>query len=457
MSIGRTVLNLAALTLVSGALVVYAVVNWIGTDLFEPDKQVTVVMPDAGGLAPDQQVTVRGYQVGVVDTLELTEDGVAISLDIEPEENVPERAVVQVLRRSPIGEQAIDFIPVAPGWEPDGDGSGRASVVPARVPVHADWQPAPHGATIHPVVAVLPSSVPAMLERAETLLVAVDGDDVGVVVRELAAAFDGRTDILRELNRATADLGETLVDGIPEFERLIDSSGPVLASLRDHRDALAESFTHAADVSRTLADNRSTLDSIVDDSRVALRQADALVRNERADVSCLVDDLLTLNEVFSQDEQLDQLARLLDLNRFFYGGFDAGTQWDPYRPGMIWARVNLLLFEEGAGEPEVPRRPTPATLPGAACQSPFGLGVNAVRQNDPPPQPPDPTSPGIDYAPLADEDDRPARRDPDDPPGRDTPPAAVGPSEPLPETGAHALVVLGALSLAAAAALRHRH
>jgi ABC-type transporter Mla subunit MlaD len=336
--------------------------------------------------------------------------------------------------------------------------------VPARVPVHAEWEPAGDGATIEPVAAVLPSSVPAMLERAETLLTTVDGDDVGIVIRELADAFDGRTEILRDLNRAAADLGETLVDGIPEFERLIDSSGPVLAVLRDHRDALGESFTHSADVSETLADNRPTLDAIVTDSRAALRQGDALVRNERANVSCLVGDLLTLNEVFSQDEQLDQLARLLDLNRYFYGGFDAGTQWDPYRPGMIWARVNLLLFEEPGGRSFVPRRETPPTLPGAACASPFGPGVDAVRQHDPPPQPPDPTSPGIDYAPLAgdgpderrDPDDRPQQREADDRPAGDAPLAALAPSEPLPQTGAHAAVVLGVLALATATALRTR-
>jgi ABC-type transporter Mla subunit MlaD len=442
-STARVVLNLGAILLLTLGLGFYAFLTWVGTDFFDPPYYVTVGMPDAGGLGPDQQVTVRGNQVGAVEEIVLTEDGVDIRLRIFSDRHIPDPAVAQVLRRSPIGEQAIDFIPVAPDWEPpDGDGpEGR--LIAARIPVYADWEPAEAGSRIEPVATVLPSSVPAMLDKAQELLSAVDGPSLGTVIDELGTALDGRTDLLRRMNRDAADLGATFVDGIPEFERLIDSSGPVLAVLREHRDALASSFTHAADVSETLASNRPTLDRLVDDGRAALTQADALVRNERANISCVLNDFETLSDRFAEDHQLDRIARLLDLNRFFYGGFDAGTQWDPYRPGIIWARVNILLFEEPGGQPNVPRRPTPPTLPGEACLSPFGLGVNAVRQADP--VPPDPTSPGIIYAPLAEEDDGEEARDPDD-----RPHAAPTPREPLPATGADGGLVLGALGLLAA-------
>jgi ABC-type transporter Mla subunit MlaD len=458
-STSRVALNLGFLFAIAAGLVGYALYNWIGSEFFRPTYSLAVAMPDAGGVAPDQQVTVRGLQVGVVEDLELTTEGVDILLRIDGDEAVPDRAVVQVLRRSPIGEQAIDFIPVAPDWEPEGsEASGDRGIIPARVPVHADWEAAEPGSTIEPVAAVLPSSVPALLDSARELLAAVPGDDLATVIRELADAFGGRADVMRELNRDAAELGATLIDGIPEFERLIDSSGPVLEVLRDHRDALASSFTASADVSETLAANRPTLEAIIDDSHAALVQADALVRNERANVSCMINDLGTLNAVFAQDEQLERLGRLLDLNRYFYGGFDAGTQWDPYRPGIIWARVNILFFEEAGGEPYEPRRPTPATLPGEACVSPFGVGVNAVRQDDP--QPPDPTSPGIDYAPRVDDSDQ-ERRDPQagtDGPTQGSPDseALAWPSEPTPQTGAHPVTLLGAATLLAGAALAGR-
>lgn len=144
-----------------------------------------------------------------------------ILLRIDGDEAVPERAVVQVLRRSPIGEQAIDLIPVAPDWTPGGETSSDRGIIPTRVPVHADWDAAEPGTTIEPVAAILPSSVPALLDSARELLAAVPGEDLATVIRELAAAFGGRVDTLQQLNRDAAELGDTLIGGIPEFERLI--------------------------------------------------------------------------------------------------------------------------------------------------------------------------------------------------------------------------------------------
>ncbi|MBW3561601.1 MAG: MCE family protein [Actinobacteria bacterium] len=446
----KTLVNVAVFLAVATGLAIYAFVNWIGAGLIQDSYRVTVPMPEAGGLVRAQEVTVRGNQVGVIEDIEMTTDGVDLELSIEVGEHVPARAVVQILRRSPIGEQALNLIPVTDSWQPP----AGERVIPTRVPIPDRWTPAEPDSRIDPVASVTPASVADLLDRAQELLTQVDGDDLGTVVHELATALGGRTDTLKELNRDSAELGETLIDGIPEFERLLDTSEPVLAVLRDHRDALATSFTHAADVSETLAGQRGTLERILDEAPRALDEAELLIRTERADLSCLGDDLLTLNERFSQDEHLEEIARLLDLNRFFYGGFDAGTQWDPYRPGVLWARVNILLFQEAGGQPYVPRRPTPPTLPGAACESPFGIGVNAVRQTDPPPIPPDPTSPGIDYAPrvegAGDEQPPPSSGEERRGAPRD------GDAGATPATGGGAGLLAAVVLLAGAAAIRRR-
>lgn len=448
----RTLVNVAVFLAISTGLAIYAFVNWIGAGLIEDSYRVTVPMPEAGGLVPAQEVTVRGNQVGVIEDIEMTTDGVDLRLSIDVKEHIPARAVVQILRRSPIGEQALDLIPVTEGWQPP---QGQR-VIPTRVPIPDRWEPAEPGSRIDPVAAVTPASVADLLDRGQELLTEVDGDDLGTVVHELATALGGRADTLKELNRDSAELGETLIDAIPEFERLIDTSGPVLAELREHRDALATSFTHAADVSETLAGQRTTLERILDAAPRALDEAELLIRTEQADLSCLNDDLLTLSERFSQPEHLEEIARLLDLNRFFYSGFDAGTQWDPYRPGILWARVNILMFQEAGGQPYVPKRPTPPTLPGAACTSPFGVGVNAVRQTAPPPIPPDPTSPGIDYAPRVEGagDERPPPSSGGE--GTSGAPRGDGGRGTTPATGGGAGLVALAALLAGAAAARRR-
>lgn len=86
---------------------------------------------------------------------------------------------------------------------------------------------------------------------------------------------------------------------------------------------------------------------------------------------------------------------------FFQLGIPFVIAEDP-ETGMNWVRVKFELDKLSSGDRYAQYRPTPATKPGAACQSAaWGTGVNAVRQADA--QPADPTSPGILYAPLVEE------------------------------------------------------
>lgn len=92
----------------------------------------------------------------------------------------------------------------------------------------------------------------------------------------------------------------------------------------------------------------------------------------------------------------------IDKHRYFFQlGFPLVIAEDP-ATGMPWVRVKFVLERLSSGDRYPQYRPTPATKPGAACQSDaWGTGVNAVRQADA--RPADPTSPGILYAPLVEE------------------------------------------------------
>ena len=142
-----------------------------------------------------------------------------------------------------------------------------------------------------------------------------------------------------------------------------------------------------------------------------LGDATQLVVDVRPDVQCLVDDLITVNDMLLgpstatgaparlYDSKLDEVQRAIDDHRFFFQlGLPLVIQPDP-DTGMGWARVKFELDKLGSGDRYDEPRPTPATKPGAACQTAeWGTGVNAVRQPDH--QPADPTSPGILWAPL---------------------------------------------------------
>ncbi len=115
---GRLAANLLWLVLFSIGVVAAAFLTFVSGVLFDDSYLVSVPMPEAGGVLPQQEVTVLGRSVGQVKDVELTREGVMLTLEIDGEREVPAEADVKVLRRSPIGEQAIDFHPLAAGWKP---------------------------------------------------------------------------------------------------------------------------------------------------------------------------------------------------------------------------------------------------------------------------------------------------------------------------------------------------
>lgn len=394
MKLGRLIINLGTIVTLTAVLLVYAAVQWIGGAFLEDRYELTVPLAQTGGLFTNQEVTVLGSGVGKVKEQVLTEQGVEIVLDIRGTEVVPRHALVQVLRRSALGEQALNFIPVPPDWSPPDE------LIVSEVDVADGWEPAERGQRIEPKATKYPTEIPALLDTAVELLEAIDHDDLGIVIHELSEAVGGRAQLLKDLNRKSLDLNTTLVEGIPEFRRLIDSSEIILEELNEHRRSLATTFTHLADVSDLLADKRPQLERLIDTSGDALREGTAFVENTRANQHCLMLDFAELNRFIGQEDNLNDLSRGLEQAHWFYqDGFNIITQYDPFRPGIAWQRINFLMFEHAGGQPYTPHRPTPQTKPGAACESPWGLGINAARQADH--QPPDETAPPIDFAPLA--------------------------------------------------------
>jgi ABC-type transporter Mla subunit MlaD len=442
----RTSVNLAVLAALTIGLILYAGATWARDIFFDDRYPVTIALPETGGVVEGQEIAVLGHAVGRLETIELTPGGVAMEAMIDPEESVPQHAVVQIIRRSAIGEQTINLIPVEPGTDLD------EHTPPRFVEVSTGWEPLPEGEQIAVEEVKTPTPIPVLLENLEGLFRAIPKPALQTAITELGTAVGGRGDLLVEINREAAELNEVLVEAIPDFERLVFTSEPITRALSDHNTEIADMVTHLADLSAILGANRPQLEALIDDGTATLRQTDALIRANRANLSCLVQDFGDFNQV-----TLDNggwLAQLLDLNRHFFGAVDVAFQWDPYRPGYNWVRVGDLIFPDEGGEAFEERRPTPPTLPGAACVpyeelgSPFGVGAQAVRQPDH--QPPDPTSPGIFFAPLVD-DAGPA------PVAAEAPPTAPRTTAPLPVTGGGAAAVLaGALAVAAALTLRRR-
>ncbi len=447
-SFARLFTNLSWLIAFSIIVVVGAFLSFVSGVVFDDSYQISIRgMPEAGGVLPSQEVTVYGHAVGIVEDVNIVQDGVEIVARITEGQQVPSSdfARVVILRRSPIGEQTVDIQPISAPW---------TAAEPGEV------------ITVTPDRLRVPTPVPDLLARANDLFGAIDPTNLGIVVSELADAFGGRGQTLRQLNRNALDLNRTLVAGIPELERSITASEDVLEALRDSADALGDSFAAAADLGDTLTAIRPEAETLLFEGQRALVQADALIRTERANLTCLIDDFNSINAMltgpstappanpYTYASKLDELEQGLQRSRFFFAAFDAATQWDP-EAGNIWARILVDTQNQPTGrqyrddEGNLELRATPATRPGAACQSEFGRGVQAIGapgalqdRNDPSTyQPPDSLAPPIDWAPVV----ASGGGQQFDPP----------PTSPLPTTGGGMFLIAPAL-LGAAVALRRK-
>src|SRR5262249_42488480 len=73
--------------------------------------RVTVELPETGGLYPRGNVTYRGAQVGLVDSVQLTETGVKAVLSLDSNIKIPADVDAEVHSVSSVGEQFVQLIP----------------------------------------------------------------------------------------------------------------------------------------------------------------------------------------------------------------------------------------------------------------------------------------------------------------------------------------------------------
>src|SRR3990170_1457848 len=75
------------------------------------EYRVTVELPETGGLYPRGNVTYRGAQVGLVDSVELTDTGVAAVLSLDSDIKIPADVEAEVHSQSSVGEQYVMLVP----------------------------------------------------------------------------------------------------------------------------------------------------------------------------------------------------------------------------------------------------------------------------------------------------------------------------------------------------------
>ena len=218
--------------------------------------RVKVRMDDAGGVFPEAQVTYRGVAAGRVRDMQMTTDGIEVTLVMDAGgEKIPDSAVAVVANRSAIGEQFIDLRPTSGQGPYLRDGSVIDDV---RYPPR------------------LEEVVASTIALTETVPV----DALRTTVTELGKAFDGQGESLSRLVDALGDLSKTGVESLDDTIGLITAANPVLETQADQADEILEWSKSLDAVAATLESSDPALRRILTDGpRAATALTTFLERN----------------------------------------------------------------------------------------------------------------------------------------------------------------------------------
>jgi phospholipid/cholesterol/gamma-HCH transport system substrate-binding protein len=349
----RTLINLAVFLGLTVLLVSAGATQFV----FQPGggRAVTFHFLDATGLSPRNDVTMRGVPAGHVTDVTLTNRGVvAVAVQLDPGTVVTQGTRAEITRRSPIGDLTLELTP------------GPGPLLP-------------DGAHIGLRYTSSPPNPERTIEILAQILHAVPSKDVGTLVSELATGLRGRGEDLATLTRASADLPERILEVRAQLESLIENGPKVTGVLAENASELADDITRTAELADILRDRRYDLLTLQRSGATFAQVAGGLLRDEKANLACLVSDFGDVNTVLAGD--LAELEGVLDKNHFFFDGVWISVQKAKDK-ALDWFRVHLLEPKDQHGEPYVPRRKPPGVYGGNSCQTRYGPGVGPATQPD---------------------------------------------------------------------------
>jgi phospholipid/cholesterol/gamma-HCH transport system substrate-binding protein len=284
-----TKLKLLAFVTLAVVGMAYLGFKYVGLDraLLGGGYEVAAEFEESGGIFVNAEVTYRGSEVGRVTDMELIDDGVRVTLRIDPgSEPIPADTDAVVATRSAVGEQYVVLRPSSESEPYLEDGSVIAM-----------------DRTSGPV------PVEQMLLNLDEFVGSIDQENLRIVIEELGRAFEGSGDDLGRL----VDNGDLLLaraqESLPETLALITDGRTVLETQNDSRSAIRQWAADLRLFTDTLVDMDPDLRRILVTAPDAGQALQDLVENAGPGLGSLVRNLDILNKV--QIPRLDGIQQML--------------------------------------------------------------------------------------------------------------------------------------------------
>jgi phospholipid/cholesterol/gamma-HCH transport system substrate-binding protein len=249
---------------------------------------VTVELPEAGGLYERANVTYRGTEVGQVKSVELNDGEVDAVLKLKSGIDIPSDLTAEVHSQSAVGEQFV-----------------------ALSPRNANSAPLKQGDVIARDRSSIPPDINDLLGSVNTGLEAIPGDNLKTTIDESYLALGGLGPELSRFVKGSTQLAIDAKQNLNELTNVVDNVGPILDTQTDTSDSVQAWASHLAEVTRQLKDNDGAVRGVLQNAAPAADEVSGLLDRLKPTLPIILANLVAVGEVaVTYQNDLEQLLVL---------------------------------------------------------------------------------------------------------------------------------------------------
>lgn len=376
----RIAVSVGGLVLTLLAASTYILVDSLGINPARSTITVRVLLPESGGLLPNQDVTLRGVPIGRVTSVNLTGAGVEAVAAIDADVRVSNDSVVRVSALSAAGEQFLDFRPAND-----------------RGPALTD------GSVIGEDRTTVPVSLPRLLAGADGMLAQLDPAKLATITDELRVGHQGPQKLATLLDGG-AFLISTLDSVLPQTVSVLRNSPTVLTTLGDATPGLRHASQNLQEILRGINAMDGGFRTLVDRGGAPLTALNDVIADNSETMVQLLGNLTTVAQL-----SYVRIPALQELFTASHGSAFEGIG-GVIHDGAIWVITDI--YPRYACDYNLPRAPSsvpdyPEPYRYTYCANPDPSVLIRGARNAPRPPGDDTAGPPQGYDPLAQTDPTP--------------------------------------------------
>lgn len=345
----RIKVQVIAFVVIALTATAYLSARFVGLDPLGSSYDVTVALPEGGGVFENGEVTYRGVPVGRIKDLKVTASGMEATLRIGKDAPpIPAKVSVTVANRSAIGEQYIDL-------------AGESLSGP-RLKA---------GDRLVGTQDSMPPSIDELLRTGHEFVSSVPNEALSTVIDETYAFSKGANRSLPRLVATSKDFVETADRNFLVTKGLIENSSTVLET--QHRSAGSiKAFSRDLKVfSAGLERSDKPLRDLIGATPAAMKQVDLFFSEVGGPLGALMVNLTSTAQVFGVNAKGVEDA-LINMPEAFSVGY-AVTKSTGMEMGLVQSYFDPLPCTTGYGDTAV--RPGLETSTGRPFNTKAGCAV----------------------------------------------------------------------------------